>query len=99
MKFDDIIISQIFIENWEQAPLVVRESVDRKINQLALEHTFRPSANLHRVNWCDDDLWIMHLNNGAGAWRIILKVVEEKLYMIELLSHAAMMKKYAENKF
>jgi len=91
--FRDIVIAQQFIEEFDKAPSKVKNQVDRKVHQLALEGAFRPSANLHRVHGTDE-LWICYVNQDEGAWRMIVSICEKKLHLYRLLSHAQMMKEY-----
>jgi mRNA-degrading endonuclease YafQ of YafQ-DinJ toxin-antitoxin module len=93
MIFHDIVINHNFLEDWTGCPSIVKESVDRKIHQLALEHKFRPSARLHRVRG-EEGLWIMYANQSQGHWRMIVKVENEILHLVRLLCHSDMEHEY-----
>lgn len=95
MKFHDVRIEETFIEDWDKTPSSIKESVDRKVSQLAIEGEFRPSANLHRVHGYDDELWIMYVNLGHGGWRMIVKVVDRVLHLVRVLDHEEMMQQYS----
>jgi mRNA-degrading endonuclease RelE of RelBE toxin-antitoxin system len=95
MIFSDVVVESSFIKDWDSAPVEIRERVDRKINQLACERLFRPSANLHRIHKYEEDLWIMYLNmHSAGGWRMIVRIQDQILFMKRLLDHEDMMEVY-----
>lgn len=94
--FRDIIIGKCFIDDWNGASKLVKQSVDRKIHRLALEHEFRPGDNYHKLHGYQGEFWSIYVTHGtAGAWRAIVKVENDKLYLIRLLNHRAMELEYS----
>lgn len=89
MKFDDIYLSLDFIEDYDNAPIEIKNTVNSKLSVWAITRKLPPSAQAHKAKTYDS-IWIVYLNKGKGGWRLLVCVSDRKMTFLRLLNHSDM---------
>lgn len=86
MIFDDIFLAPEFFNDYEEAPLEIKNRANTKLSRWAVTGSLPPSAQAHRAHLYSD-VWIVYLNKGRGGWRLLVTINNRVLVFKRLLNH------------
>lgn len=85
----DIVISEDFIVDYDNAPPFVKKRVDTILDMTLIHGTLPKAARPHHSKG-EKGLWIGYVNQRRGAWRFLFEEVEGVLYFDRLVTHGEM---------
>lgn len=85
--FDDIVLSWDFIEDYDNLPKTVKQRVDRRVNDWAITGCLPRSAQSHRAYKYNEDIWILYLTAGHGAFRMLAGIKDRVLCLQRVGDH------------
>ena len=85
----DIVISEDFIIDYENAPQRVKKRVDDIIDMTLILGKLPKSVRPHYSKG-EKGFWIGYVNQNRGAWRFLFEEIQGVVYLDRLLSHTEM---------
>lgn len=85
--FDDIVLSQNFIEDYDNLPKTIKKRVDRRVRDWSITGCLPPSAQAHRAYKYNESVWIVYVTAGHGAYRMLVEVKNSVLHMYHVGDH------------
>lgn len=85
--FDDIVLSWDFIEDYDALPKTIKKRVDRRVRDWAITGCLPPSAQAHRAYKYDENVWIVYISGGHGAFRMLVEIKKRIMYLYHVGDH------------
>lgn len=85
--FNDIIVCWSFIEDYDCLPKTIKQRIDRRVSTWAITGCFPRSAQAHRAYKYNENVWIIYVTTGHGAFRMLVEIKDRILYLYHVGNH------------